>query len=168
MLRILTILKKTPRNVSIGFLIAVFCSGPMWAFANNAEFLFQERTVSGTVTSADDGQAYPGVNIIIKGSTVGTVSDSNGKYSLNVSSSDAVLVFSAIGFSTQEVAVGSRATVDVVMQTDVTALSEVVVVGYGTQEKREITASIASIGSEFNEQARLGNRIWKFRFSSRL
>jgi TonB-linked SusC/RagA family outer membrane protein len=144
--RILSILKKTPRIMSIGFLIAVFCTDTLWA-SGKADFL-QDRTVTGTVTSADDGQAFPGVNIIVKGSTVGTVSDVNGKFSISVPSAESVLVFSAIGYSTTEVAVGSQSTISIALNVDITQLSEVVVVGYGTQEKREITASISSLGSE--------------------
>ncbi len=144
--RILSILKKTPRIVSMGFLIAVFCTDSLWA-SGKADFL-QERTVSGTVTSADDGQAFPGVNIIVKGSTVGTVSDVNGKFSISVQSAESVLVFSAIGYSTTEMVVGAQSTISIALKVDITQLSEVVVVGYGTQEKRDVTASIASINSK--------------------
>ena len=144
--RILSILKKTPRIISIGFLIAVFCTDTLWA-SGKADFL-QERTITGTVTSADDGQAFPGVNIIVKGSTIGTVSDVNGKFSLSVPSAVSVLVFSAIGYSTTEMVVGAQSTISIALNVDITTLSEVVVVGYGTQDKREITAAISSIGSE--------------------
>jgi TonB-linked SusC/RagA family outer membrane protein len=143
--RILSILKKTPRIISLGFLIAVFCTDTLWA-SGKADF--QERVVTGTVTSADDGQSFPGVNIIVKGSTVGTVSDVNGKFSISVPSSESVLVFSAIGYSTTEIAVGTQSTISVALNVDITQLSEVVVVGYGTQDKRDVTASIASINSK--------------------
>jgi TonB-linked SusC/RagA family outer membrane protein len=146
MLRILSILKKTQRIVSIGFLIAVFCTDPIWA-ASKTDFL-QDRVVTGSVTSADDGQPFPGVNIIVKGSSVGTVSDVNGKFSISVPSNESVLIFSAIGYSTTEIVVGSQSTVSVSLTVDVKTLSEVVVVGYGTQEKREITAAISSLGAE--------------------
>lgn len=144
--RILSILKKTPRIISLGFLIAVFCTDTLWA-SGKADFL-QERTISGTVTSADDGQAFPGVNILLKGSTVGTVSDVNGKFSISVPSSESVLVLSAIGYSTTEVVVGNQSTISIALNVDITTLSEVVVVGYGTQEKRDVTAAIASINGD--------------------
>ncbi len=132
----------------IGFLLMLVCFGPVaWAAGTNTNLDFQERLVTGRIISSDDGQGFPGVNILVKGTTTGTVSDSNGKFSINVPSTESVLVFSAIGFTTQEVAVGSRSTIDVSMESDVTALAEVVVVGYGTQEKRDVTAAIASISS---------------------
>jgi TonB-linked SusC/RagA family outer membrane protein len=108
----------------------------------------QDRNVSGKVTSSDDGTGLPGVNIIIKGTTRGTVTDADGNFTLSVPTGEAILVFSAIGYSTSEVTVGAQSTIDVALSVDVTSLSEVIVVGYGTQDKRDITASIASIGSE--------------------
>jgi TonB-linked SusC/RagA family outer membrane protein len=108
----------------------------------------QEQTVTGKVTSGEDQQGLPGANVLIKGSATGTVTDAGGMYSIQVPSGEATLVFSSIGYSTTEVLVGGRTTIDVVMTLDVTQLSEVVVVGYGTQEKRDVTAAISSIGSE--------------------
>ena len=112
---------------------------------------FAQQTVSGKVTSADDGTGIPGVNILEKGTSNGTVSDSDGNFRISVGS-NATLVFSFVGYQAQEVAVGSQSTINVSMQSDVTALSEVVVVGYGTQEKKEITSAVTSIKSEsFNK-----------------
>ncbi len=107
----------------------------------------QERTVSGKVTASDDASVLPGVNIIEKGTTNGTVSDSNGEFRINVAE-NATLVFSFIGYKPQEVSVGSQTNLAVVLQTDVTALSEVVVVGYGTQEKKDVTGSVVTVGTE--------------------
>ncbi len=133
----------------IGFLLMLVCCGPVaWAAGTHANLDFQDRLVTGRVTSAEDGQGFPGVNIIIKGTSMGTVSDSDGKYSINVPSSESVLVFSAIGFSTTETVVGTKSSIDIAMNSDVTSLAEVVVVGYGTQEKREITAAISSINGD--------------------
>ncbi len=109
--------------------------------------LAQTRTVTGKVISSDDGAPVPGVNVQVKGTSTGTVTDANGNYSISVGS-NAVLVFSFVGYATQEVAVGSQSVVDVTLQSDVTALTEVVVVGYGTQEKKEITSAVSSIKSE--------------------
>jgi TonB-linked SusC/RagA family outer membrane protein len=108
----------------------------------------QERTITGRVTSADDGSTLPGVNVIIKGTTSGTVTDSDGKYSIAVPTSGGSLIFSFIGLKTFEIAVGDRTVVDIQLGLDVTQLSEIVVVGYGTQSKRELTGSIASVGGK--------------------
>jgi TonB-linked SusC/RagA family outer membrane protein len=114
----------------------------------DAALLAQDRTVSGRVTSADDGSAVPGANVVVKGTTNGTTTDSGGRYNISVPD-NATLVVSFIGLITQEVAVGNRSTVDVRLASDVTGLNEVVVVGYGTQQKRDLTGSIAQIkGSE--------------------
>ncbi len=140
--------RKIFRCIPIGFLFMVFCTGSVWAASIKTDLVFQERLVTGKVISADDGQGFPGVNVIVKGTTLGTVSDSNGRYSINVPSSESVLVFSSIGFASTEMTVGSQSTMDITMNADITSLSEVVVVGYGTQEKRDITASISSINAE--------------------
>jgi hypothetical protein len=108
----------------------------------------QDRTVTGRVTSADDGSAIPGVNIVVKGTTSGATTDGSGRYSI-MAPPNATLVFSFIGLQAQEVAVGNRTNIDVRLVSDVTGLGEVVVVGYGTQQKRDVTGSIAQIkGSE--------------------
>lgn len=110
----------------------------------------QQRTVSGKVTSSDDGAALPGVNILEKGTNNGTVTDSNGEFKINVGDK-AVLDFSFVGYKTQEVEVGAQTTINIVLQTDVVALSEIVVVGYGQQEKKDVTGSIAAVGTkDFN------------------
>ena len=112
---------------------------------------FAQQTVSGKVTSSDDGSGIPGVNILEKGSSNGTVSDSDGNFRISVGS-NATLVFSFVGYTTQEVSVGSQSSVNVSLQSDVTALSEVVVTGYGTQEKKEITSSVVALNEkQFNK-----------------
>ncbi len=108
----------------------------------------QERTVSGKVTSAEDGSTIPGVNVVLKGTTTGTTTDADGGYRLSVPGSGGTLVFSFIGLETKEVSIGERTTVDVALGMDVTQLSEVVVVGYGTQERKELTGSVTSIASK--------------------
>ncbi|MFD1141486.1 SusC/RagA family TonB-linked outer membrane protein [Larkinella insperata] len=103
-------------------------------------------TVRGRVTSGTE--ALPGVNVIIKGTQQGTTTDVDGQYSLAVPNSGATLTFSYIGYVSQEIAVGNRSTIDVALQSDERSLSEVVVVGYGTQRKVETTGSIASIKAD--------------------
>jgi TonB-linked SusC/RagA family outer membrane protein len=111
----------------------------------------QERTVSGRVTASDDGSAIPGVNILEKGTSNGTVSDTDGNFTISVGS-NAVLVFSFVGYASQEVTVGTQTNLDIKLQSDITSLSEVVVVGYGTQQKKEITSAVASVSEEqFNK-----------------
>lgn len=104
----------------------------------------QDRTVTGKVTSADDGSGIPGVNILEKGTSNGTVTDADGNFRMSVGS-NAALVFSFVGYATQEISVGTQSNINVTMQSDVTALSEVVVTGYGTQDKKEITSSVVSL-----------------------
>ena len=96
----------------------------------------QDMNVSGTVTDATDGIPIPGVNVIVKGTSNGTTTDTNGKYSLTVTSSSSVLVFSFIGLSTQEVEVGVRQVIDVAMVSDIMQLNEVVVTALGIERKR--------------------------------
>ncbi|KAA5540875.1 SusC/RagA family TonB-linked outer membrane protein [Adhaeribacter rhizoryzae] len=112
----------------------------------SVDFAFaQGRAISGKVTSKEEGGALPGVSVLVKGTTNGTITNTDGNYQLNVPD-NATLVFSFIGFTSQEVAVGNRTTVDVALLPDAKALSEVVVIGYGTQTKRAVTGSVASVG----------------------
>lgn len=104
----------------------------------------QSRTVSGKVTSAEDRSAMPGVSIAEKGTSNGVISDAEGNYSITVGP-DAVLVFSFVGMATQEIVVGNQASIAVSLVSDVSQLSEVVVVGYGTQDKRDVSASISTL-----------------------
>ena len=108
--------------------------------------------ISGQVTSSEDGGALPGVNILVKGTTVGTVTDLDGNYKITAPDENGTLVFSSIGFVTQEVAINGRAVIDLQLQADVKSLSEVVVVGYGTQRKSDLTGAVSSLRSEdFNQ-----------------
>lgn len=108
----------------------------------------QQRTISGVVTSSEDGAPLPGVNVIEKGTTNGTVTDSEGKYSMSVSSG-ATLTFSFIGFTTQDVAVNELSVIDVKLSLDITQLSEVVVTGVGVAtDKRKIAIAVESVTSD--------------------
>ncbi|MGC1240053.1 MAG: SusC/RagA family TonB-linked outer membrane protein, partial [Chryseosolibacter sp.] len=106
------------------------------------------RTVTGVVTSSEDGTPLPGVNVVIQGTTEGTSTDADGRFSLNVPSSESVLVFSFIGLQSQEVTVGNRSTVDIQMTVDLTQLSEVVVVGYSTTTQQAFTGTAKVVSSE--------------------
>ncbi|MDX2305160.1 MAG: SusC/RagA family TonB-linked outer membrane protein [Microscillaceae bacterium] len=109
--------------------------------------LAQNRTLNGRVTDQDTGQGLPGVNVFIKGTTTGTVTDVDGNYSIQVSEG-AVLVFQAVGLTTLEQTVGAQSSLDIQMTPDTTELGEVVVTGYGLQDKRSLTGSIASVKGE--------------------
>jgi TonB-linked SusC/RagA family outer membrane protein len=105
----------------------------------------QTRTVSGTVKS--EGEALPGVTVTEKGTSNGTVTDSDGKFTISVSGS-ATLVFTFVGMTPQEVAVGSQTNLAVEMVADISQLEEVVIVGYGTAKKADLTGSIVSVGGD--------------------
>jgi TonB-linked SusC/RagA family outer membrane protein len=111
--------------------------------------IFQSTRITGKVTD-DAGVGMPGVNVIVKGTSNGTTTDAEGMYSLSISAGEAsgILVYSFIGYTVQEQPINNRTTIDVLMASDIQQLSEVVVVGYGVQEKRDVTASISSINAE--------------------
>lgn len=104
----------------------------------------QEKTVTGTVISSDDGMAIPGVNVVEKGTTNGASTDFDGNYSINVSEG-AVLVFSYIGFRTQEIPVSGSNTINVTLEQDVSALDEVVVTGYGGVQRNEFVGATSVV-----------------------
>lgn len=104
----------------------------------------QERTISGKITGNSDGLGIPGVNVMVKGSTIGTVTDIDGKFNINASPTDVVVV-SFIGFQTQEIEVGNRSSIDIVLMEDIADLDEVVVIGYGVQKKKLLTGATAQV-----------------------
>lgn len=108
----------------------------------------QEVKVSGTVLSEEDGQPLIGVNILIKDTSTGTITDFDGGYELTVPNPDVTLVFSYIGYQPQEVELAGRSSLDLVMQPAGELLDEVVVVGYGTQRRSDLTGAISSVKAE--------------------
>ncbi|MDR1865987.1 MAG: SusC/RagA family TonB-linked outer membrane protein [Bacteroidales bacterium] len=104
-------------------------------------------TVSGTVNDVD-GNPLPGVNVVIKGTSTGVVGDAAGKYSISVPDRESVLVFSFLGYATQEITVGDRTVISVTLNEDATEIEEVVVVGYGTMKKKDLTGAIAQIKTD--------------------
>lgn len=103
--------------------------------------------VTGNVTDAG-GAALPGVNILERGTTNGTVSDADGNYTINVTDSNSILVFSFVGYQEQVVPVSDQSKIDVSLSPDIRALEEVVVIGYGSVQKKDLTGSVASVSSE--------------------
>ncbi|CAA9309817.1 MAG: Outer membrane TonB-dependent transporter, utilization system for glycans and polysaccharides (PUL), SusC family [uncultured Cytophagales bacterium] len=112
----------------------------------------QSRTVTGTVTAQEDNSPLPGVTVLVKGTTNGTATGADGGFSIAVPDNNAVLVFSFIGFQSQEIPVGSQATINAKLASDVQALSEVVVIGYGEQQKKDVTGGVVALTpKEFNK-----------------
>lgn len=109
----------------------------------------QQQTVTGKITEASTGEVLPGVNIVIKGTTTGTVSDVDGNYRLNVNNAQSdVLVFRFIGFEEQEIPVNGRSNINVELETTSIGIEEVVAVGYGTVRKRDLTGSVSSVSGD--------------------
>lgn len=105
----------------------------------------QEIDVRGKVTSSTDGSPLPGVSVLVKGTSTGTTTDIDGQFSLKVPGAESTLVFTFIGYASQEEVVGSRTRIDVNLATDVTELNEVVVVGYGSVKKTDLTGAVATV-----------------------
>ncbi|MGF1637783.1 MAG: SusC/RagA family TonB-linked outer membrane protein [Cyclobacteriaceae bacterium] len=125
------------KRILLAFL-ALACSIQMtWA---------QQRTITGKVTSSDDPSGLPGVNVLIQGTSSGTVTDVSGNYSIEANQGD-VLSFSSVGFISEQMTVGNQSTIDITLIADITALDEIVVVGYGTLAKRDLTGSVTSVRS---------------------
>lgn len=107
----------------------------------------QEKTVTGTVRSFSDNESLPGVNVTIKGTTMGTTTASDGTYTVKFTQENAVLIFSFIGFGTKEVEVGNQTVIDVSLEDDIQQLGEVIVVGYGEQDRRTLTSAISKVSA---------------------
>ena len=116
----------------------------LFAFVSNGALA---QTVTGTVISSEDNTGIPGVNVLIQGTSTGVVTDFEGNYRINVNQGD-VLVFSYVSFITQAVTVGNQSVIDVTLQVDVTSLSEVVVTGYATQQKKDLTGSVGVVDTD--------------------
>ncbi len=108
----------------------------------------QDKTITGKVTAEGETLGLPGVNVVEKGTTNGVVTDFEGEYSITVSGDNATLVFTYVGFAKQEVPVNGKSQIDVAMAEDATALDEVVLVGYGTQIKRQVTGAVQTIDAQ--------------------
>ena len=134
-----------PKSIWQLILIAAFCFHVNVLPAQ--ERTAQERTVSGTVTD-EESSSIPGVNILVKGTTQGTITDIDGAFRLTVPEQAETLVFSFVGYETQEITIGTQSTFDVQMMTDAAQLSEVVVTGYTTQDKKDLTGAVSVVEIE--------------------
>ncbi len=110
--------------------------------------LAQTREISGNVSSADDGGTMPGVSVSVKGTTLGTITDINGRYSIKIPAEAKALVFSFVGMTTQEIAIGNQSVINVQLKSENIAVDEVMVVAYGTAKKSSFTGSATQIGKE--------------------
>ena len=108
----------------------------------------QERTISGTVTTSDTKETLPGASVVIKGTTTGTITDINGQYSMKVPDGSVVLIFSYVGYETQEIDAAGKNVIDVVLQLENISLDEVVVIGYGSVRKSDLSGSVGSVKAE--------------------
>jgi TonB-linked SusC/RagA family outer membrane protein len=138
-------------NINGSKVLLSICLMLIAVFVSAHAVLAQGRTVSGTVTEAG-GEGLPGVNIMIKGTGSGTVTDVNGKYSVEVSSENDVLVFSFVGYLTQEMTVGNQRIINVELPASQAALDEIVVIGYGTRKKSSVTSSVTRLENRGLEQ----------------
>src|SRR5699024_5832682 len=103
---------------------------------------------SGQVTDASDGSSLPGVNIIVKGTTTGTTTNIDGEYNLRVPADADTLIFSFIGFLDQAIPLSDQTEINVALKPNVQSLQDVVVVGYGTQQKEQVTGSVSKVSSK--------------------
>ena len=122
-------------------------------------YVMAQRTVTGSVTAEEDGSPVPGVNVIVKGTSVGTVTDIDGNYQIAVPDGERILVFSFIGLVTEEVEIGNQSTIDMVMTADLRQLGEVIVTAYGTSTVRDFTGSATAINSKDLELRQVTNPI---------
>ena len=119
--------------------------------------LAQDISVTGRIISGEDRLALPGVTVVIKGTTQGTISDVDGNYTIKVPPKGSVLRFTSIGFAPQEIAVGKQTRINLTMNTDVTVLGDVIVVGYGEQKKASVIGAISTIRTEDLKRASTSN-----------
>lgn len=146
----LNFVPKLSRLVQLTLIMV--CISSMSILAGNQ----QDKTISGTVTTST-GETLPGVSVLVKGTLVGSVTDLDGNYSFNVPSDATTLVVSYVGMITQEIEIGSQTTINVTLLEDVQGLEEVVVVGYGTQKKVNVTGSVSAVTSEKIEERPVQN-----------
>ena len=110
--------------------------------------LLQQQIISGTVSDKQSGEPMAGVNVVVKGTTIGSITDTNGRYTISVPDKDAILIFSFVGYGTIEVPGGGKDVVNVNLTSDILNLDEVVVIGYGTQRKVNLTGATAVVKQE--------------------
>ena len=146
------LISQIPISIKWGYLFVISFllagTAPMLANQSNVATVQQQQiTINGTVID-DHGETLPGVSVVVKGTTTGTISDAAGKFSISIADKNAVLQFSYIGYISQEIAVKDQRNLTVTMQENVRLIDEVVVVGYGTQKRATLTGSVVAINNE--------------------
>lgn len=132
-------------NATVWVISVIFC----FALGGISTCIYaQDRTVTGNVTDASTGEPLPGVNVVIKGTSIGTATNLNGAYELQIEGLQDTLIFSFIGFQTREIPINGRSEIDVTLNPTTGTLDELVVIGYGTESRRMLTTSISSIGRQ--------------------
>jgi TonB-linked SusC/RagA family outer membrane protein len=117
------------------------------------ELLYQDKLITGKVISGEDNSGLPGVNVIVKGTSQGTVTDVEGNFALEISADASIIVFSSVGFLSEEVSVDNLSVINITLFPDITSLEEIVVIGYGSVKKSDLTGSLSSVGSrDFQEE----------------
>ena len=136
----------------------------LFVFVGVSTLFAQTRVITGTVTSAVAGEGpIPGVTVVVKGTTIGTTTDANGKYSITVPANATTLVFSYIGMKSQDVAIAGRSVIDGMMQADLLGLDEVVVTALGiSREKKALGYSVQDLGGEKIEKTKVSNIVNAF------
>jgi hypothetical protein len=117
----------------------------------------QEIIIEGKIVASDGSGALPGVSVILKGSAQGTTTDENGTFRITVPSPESILIFSFVGYESQEVLIGNRSVLSISLKADTKALEELVVVGYGTQKKMNLTGAVDQVTSKVLENRSLPN-----------
>ena len=160
--KLLLHLKVITKCTVFGFILPSFCCSMLWANGNHSSLtderdpvvinksqarLLDDILISGTVTD-ESGLGLPAATVMEKGTDNGTVSDNDGKYTIKVKDQNSILVFSYLGYESHEVAVGSLSVIDVKMESTARSIEDVVIVGYGTQKKINLTGAISSISSK--------------------
>jgi TonB-dependent starch-binding outer membrane protein SusC len=133
------ILKQTNFVTLIMLLFLLFITGG---------FGYSQQKVTGHIISKSENMPLPGVTVVLKGSNIGTVTDLDGNFSIKVNSEEDILAFSMVGFVAQEIKVGTQTTINIGLETQITDLDEVVVIGYGVVKKSDLTGSVASVKSK--------------------
>ncbi len=154
--RTLLYLKKLLMKLKITIIVVVFGASCIYASPGTGSTKdrgypsdkLQQMTVSGKVTDAEDGSTMAGVNVLVRGTTVGVLTDIGGNYTITIPERNAVLVFSFIGYNTLERALSGETTVNVSLAESTTALDEVIVIGYGTQRKSDLTGSVTRVAMD--------------------
>ena len=117
----------------------------------------QNRTITGTVLDATLGEGIPGATVIIKGTTRGVPTDLDGKFSIEVQPGDKILVISFVGYNTKEVEIGNQTNITVNLEEDIQSLEEAVVIGYGSQDRKEITSAVVGVKPEDFNNGNISN-----------